>query len=108
VAVAAEQDELLKKIEALEKQLQELKEVQKSSGEKKSQCLKVGVGEKVCNCLAEKLPREVGFEQYVHYVVTPKGGLGYDGLPTEQRKHIDDALASRDACVEKGKGGFLW
>jgi hypothetical protein len=107
-AGAADRDELLKKIELLELQLKELKELQQASGEKESHCLQATGVEKFCACLAEKLPREVSFEQYVHTVVTPKKELGYEGLPAERRKVVDQTLTARDGCVEKKKGGLLW
>ncbi len=109
LARAAEnKDELLKKIEALEQQLKELKEQQKASGEKQSQCMRAFGGEKFCKCIAENLPREVGLEQYVHTVITPKEKLGYDALTPEQKKSVDQTLAARDKCAEKEKGGLLW
>ncbi len=105
---AGNQDELIRKIDALEQQLKELKEQQKAGVEKESHCMKVFGKEKFCKCLAENLPRDVGLEQYVHVVVTPKEGLGYDGMTPEQKKGVDQTLAVRDRCVEKEKGGFLW
>ncbi len=102
------QDELIRKIETLERQLKELKEQQKAGIEKESHCMKAFGREKFCRCLAENLPREVGLEQYVHVVVTPKEGLGYEGMTPEQKKGVDQVLAVRDRCVEKEKGGFLW
>lgn len=110
IAVAGSSDELLKKIEQLERQLKELKQVQKSSGEKMEQCMKATGVEKLCSCLKEKLPDELTFEQYVHNVVVTSQELGYDGMSAEQRRKVDSAIVARDACVEKEKekGGFLW
>jgi hypothetical protein len=105
---ASSQDELIKKIETLEQQLKELKEMQKSSAEKESHCMKVFGREKFCKCVAEGLPREVSFEQYVHTVITPKETLGYEGMTPDQKKGVDRTLATRDKCLEKEKGGFLW
>lgn len=107
LAMAADnKDELLKKIDALEQQLKELKEQRQASAEKESHCMRAFGREKFCKCIAGNLPREVGLEQYVHTVITPKAGLGYDGLTQEQKKSVDQTLAARDKCVEKG--GFLW
>jgi DNA-binding protein H-NS len=109
LAMAADnKDELLKKIDALEQQLKELKEQQKASGEKGSHCMKAFGREKFCKCIAENLPREVGLEQYVHTVITAKEGLSYDGLTPEQKKSVDQTLSARDKCAEKEKRGFLW
>jgi hypothetical protein len=105
---AEDKDELLRKIETLERQLKELKEEQLATSEKESHCMKAFGREKFCRCVAENLPREVSFEQYVHTVVTSKEGLGYDGLPPERRKSVDQTMAAREKCVEKEKGGFLW
>lgn len=105
-AVAGDQEELLKKIEVLEQQLKELKEQQKTRSEKESHCLRAVGREKFCVCLAEKLPPEVGFAEYVHTAITAKEVLGYDSMPLERKQRIDAILAVRDACVEKGKGGF--
>ncbi len=109
LAMAADnKDEILRKIDALEQQLKELKAQRKATGEKESHCMKVFGREKFCKCIVENLPREVGLEQYVHTVVTPKEGLGYDGMTAEQKKSVDRTLATRDTCAEKEKGGFLW
>ncbi len=105
-AVAGEQEELLKKIELLEQQLKELKEQQKARSEKESHCLQAVGREKFCACIAEKLPPEVGFAEYVHTAITPKSVLGYEGMNPEQKRRADATMAARDACVEKGKGGF--
>ena len=105
---AEDKDELLRKIEKLERQLKELKDEQLATSEKESHCMKAFGREKFCRCVAENLPREVSFEQYVHTVVTSKEGLGYDGLPPERRKSVDQTMAAREKCVEKEKGGFLW
>lgn len=109
-AVAGSNDELLRKIEQLERQLRELKQVQKSSGAKMEQCMSATGVKNLCSCLTEKLPADITFEQYVHSVVGTKQELGYDGMSVEQRKLVDAAVAARDACVEKEKekGGFLW
>ena len=101
-------DAILKKIDALEQQLKELKGQQQASSEKESHCMRAFGREKFCKCIAENLPREVGIEQYVHTVITPKEGLGYDALTPEQKKSVDQTLAARDKCSEKAGGGFLW
>lgn len=107
---AANNDELLKKIEQLERQLKELKQIQKSSSEKMEQCMKATGVEKLCSCLKERLPEELTFEQYVHNVVSTRQELGYEAMSVEQRKKVDSSVVARDACVEKEKekGGFLW
>jgi len=102
---AASQDELMEKIRLLEVQIQQLKEMkaqQRLSEEKEQQCL-TAVGEKkFCNCLAAALPAEVGFERYVHFVVSTPEELRYDSLKPEERKNIDGARAAREKCTTKG------
>ncbi len=105
-AVAGSQEELLKKIEVLEQQLKELKEQQKARGEKESHCLRAVGREKFCVCVAEKLPPDVGFAEYVRIAIATKEELGYGGMAPAQKRHVDAILAVRDGCVEKGKGGF--
>lgn len=109
-ATAGDNDELLRKIEQLESQLKELKQIRKSSGEKMEQCMSATGVKKLCSCLTDKLPPDTTFEQYVHNVITTRQELGYDAMSPEQRKKVDAAVAARDACVdkEKEKGGFLW
>jgi hypothetical protein len=105
---AESQDEVLKKIEALEQQLRDLKELQRAGTERKAQCLKAVGQEKFCACVAEGLPAGVGFEGYVHTVVTPKEPLGYEAMNPEQKRVVDQTLAVREKCVAKEKGGLLW
>ena len=105
-AVAGNQEEMLKKIEVLEQQLKELKEQQKARSEKESHCLQAVGREKFCACVAEKLPPEVGFVEYVHTAITAKEALGYGDMTPERKRRVDATLAVRDACLEKGKGGF--
>lgn len=104
-AMATQDDELLEKINKLEQQIQELKELkaqQKAGTVKQEQCLKAVGREKFCTCLGENLPREVSFEQYIHTIVTPKNTLGYAGMTAEQQKVIDLTIEVREKCIEKG------
>lgn len=104
-SLAASQDELMEKIRLLEVQIQELKELkqqQRVSAEKEQNCV-TAVGEKkFCSCVAAALPVDVGFERYVHFVVSTNEELRYDTLKPEERKNIDAARAARDKCVKKG------
>jgi hypothetical protein len=104
-SLAATQDDIMDRIKLLEiqiQQLKELKERQKLPVDKEQQCLKPVGNAKFCKCIAEALPREVTFEQYVHFLVTPKDGLKYDTLPPESRQAVDAAIAAREKCVDKG------
>ena len=105
---AESQDEVLKKIEALEQELKSLKELQRAGVERTAQCMKAVGQEKFCACLAEGLPPGVGLESYIHTVVTPKETLGYDAMGAGQKRVIDQTLAVREKCVTKEKGGLLW
>ena len=105
---ADNQDEVLKKIEALEQELKSLKEFQRAGAERKAQCMKAVGQEKFCACVAEGLPPGVSLEGYIHTVVTPKETLGYDAMTAEQKRLVDQTLAVREKCVAKEKGGLLW
>ena len=102
---AVSQDELMEKIKLLEIQIQQLKELkaqQRLAVEKEQMCV-TAVGEKkFCSCLAAALPPDVGFERYVHFVVSTTEELRYDSLKSEERKSIDAARAAREKCVQKG------
>jgi hypothetical protein len=104
-SLAASQDDLVERIKLLEiqiQQLKELKEQQKLSADKEQQCLKAVGDAKFCKCVAEALPREVSFEQYVHFLVTPKEGLEYDAMQPQARQTVDASLAAREKCIDKG------
>jgi hypothetical protein len=99
------QEDLQEKIKLLEQQIQEIKTqklLEKVKLEKSDQCMKAVAREKFCTCVGLNLPREVGFEQYVHTLVTSKETLGYAGMAPEQKNVIDATIAVRDTCVEKG------
>lgn len=102
---AASQDELMEKIRLLEVQIQELKELkhqQRLSTEKEQMCVTAIGNEKFCSCIAAALPIDVGFERYVHVVVSTTEELQYDTLKPEERKSVDAARATREKCVKKG------
>ncbi len=102
---AESQDELKDRIRLLEIQIQQLKalkEQQKLSDEKEQQCLKAMGNARFCKCVSEALTREVSFEQYVHFLVTPKEGLKYDTMSPESRQAVDTSIAAHDKCVDKG------
>jgi len=102
---AASQDDIMERIRLLEIQIQQLKtlkEQQKLSVDKVQECLKPVGNAKFCNCIAETLPRELSFEQYVHFLVTSKEGLKYDAMQPESRQAVDASIAAREKCVDKG------
>lgn len=104
-SAAASPDDLLEKINHLEQQIQELKalkEQQKLVAEKEDQCMKAVGRDKFCKCLADGLPRDISFEQYVHTLVTTKSKLGYDTMTPVQKITVDENLALREKCIEKG------
>lgn len=99
------QDDMMEKIRQLEQQIQELKILkaqQSITAVKSDQCMKAFAREKFCDCVSTNLPLNVNFEQYVHTVITPLDTLGYDAMSTEQKKVVDDTIAVREKCVEKG------
>lgn len=104
-SAAASPDDLLEKINHLEQQIQELKalkEQQRLVAEKEDQCMKAVGRDKFCKCLADGLPRDISFEQYVHTLVTTKSKLGYDTMTPVQKMTVDENLALREKCIEKG------
>ena len=104
-SVAASPDDLIEKINRLEQQILELKalkEKQKFSAEKEEQCMKAVGREKFCKCLADGLSRDITFEQYIHTLVTPKSELGYENMTPVQKNTVEETLALREKCVEKG------
>lgn len=105
VSVATAQDELLDKIKYLEQQIQELKslkEQQELIKIKSDQCMKVVYRDKFCSCIANNLPKEVSFEQYVHTLVYTKESLGYSTMSADQKSTVDVTLDAREKCIEKG------
>jgi hypothetical protein len=99
------QDDVLEKIRVLEQQIQELKllkEQQAVASVKFDDCMKATAREKFCSCLRSNLPAEVGFEQYIHILVTPREKIGYGTMPDQQRKTVDATIAARESCIEKG------
>lgn len=102
---AASEDDVMERIRLLEiqiQQLKELKEQQKLSEDKEQHCLKPLGDAKFCKCIAEALPQEVSFEQYVHFLVTNNENLKYNTMLPESRKAVDASIAARDKCVGKG------
>ncbi len=99
------QDTMQEKIKLLEQQIQELKvlQAQQAVGRQKAeQCLKAVGRDKFCSCIGDNLPAAVNFEQYIHTMVTSKEELGYSSMLPEQKKLVDNTLAVREKCVEKG------
>ena len=99
------QDGMQEKIRMLEQQIQELKilQAQQAVGRQKAeQCMKAVGRDTFCSCIGDNLPSAVSFEQYIHTMVTPKEDLGYSAMLPEQKKLVDDTLAVREKCVEKG------
>lgn len=100
---AASQEELFEKIKALEMQIQELKEMkaqQNKTEEKQQHCIKAVGMEKFCKCLAEALPGDISFEQYVHVMISSKKESGASAPKGDSQERMD---AARDTCVPKGQ-----
>jgi hypothetical protein len=105
VPLAFAQDDVMDKIRLLEQQIQELKALKQQQAVteiKLDHCMKAVAREKFCTCVSEKLPLEVGFEQYVHTLVTSREKLGYGAMTPEQKKVVDATIETRDKCIEKG------
>lgn len=105
---AASQDELLEKINLLEIQIQQLKEMKAQQGraqEKERQCIAAVGTEKFCKCLAEALPLDISFERYVHDIITTPEESPKDSRTPDRQAASDPVHAARDKCVQKG---LLW
>jgi len=99
------QDDVMDRIRLLEQQIQELKALKQQQAVtevKMEHCMKAVARERFCSCVSEGLPREVSFEQYVHTLVTSRENLGYEAMPSEQKKVVDATVAVREKCIEKG------
>jgi hypothetical protein len=108
LARAASQEELLDKIKLLEIQIQQLKELkaqQNKDQEKEQDCIKAVGTEKFCKCLAEALPGDINFEQYVHGMVSSSEELRRDSRKHEGQGSVDAVHTAHDKCVQKG---LLW
>lgn len=105
VARAATQQELLDKIKLLEIQIQQLKELkaqQNKVQEKEQDCMKAVGTEKFCKCLSQALPDDIGFEQYVHSMVSSPAEPREDFRKDERMESRDAVHAAHDKCVQKG------
>ena len=105
VSAVCAQDDVMDKIKALELQIQELKllkEQQNVTTGKFDDCMKVVARDGFCGCVSESLPVSVGFEQYVHMLLTPREKLGYGLMSAEQKKGVDAVIEVREKCIEKG------
>jgi GTPase Era involved in 16S rRNA processing len=99
------QDDVMDRIRLLEQQIQELKALKQQQAVtevKMEHCMNAVARERFCSCVSEGLPREVSFEQYVHTLVTSRENLGYEAMPSEQKKVVDATVAVREKCIEKG------
>jgi len=102
---AASQEELFEKIKLLELQIQELKDMkaqQNISEEKVQHCIKAVGAEKFCTCLAEALPGDISFEQYVHDMVASPKESGDTSRKQDNQRRLNAVHAARDKCVQKG------
>ena len=100
VCRAASEEEIFEKIKMLEMQIQELKDMkaqQNKTEEKQQHCIKAVGTEKFCTCLAQALPDDTNFEQYIHIMVSSAEEAGREG-----KKRVETAHAARDKCVQKG------
>ena len=102
---AASQEELFEKIKMLEIQIQELKDMkaeQSKALEKKQQCIRAMGTDKLCACLAEALPGDVSFEQYIHGMVSSPEEPHDDSRKRDGQGAVDALQAARNKCVQKG------
>lgn len=104
-----QQQQLLDKIQEMEKQIAELKSLKlkkQSLPVKKDQCMKVVGVEPYCACVTEALPAMVDYRQFVQILLTPAAEFGYDKMSVEQKKDVDQTMVAWATCVDyKGPGG---
>lgn len=107
----AKQQQMLQKIEELERQINELKSLKMKKETlpvKKDQCMKVVGVETYCNCIVDSLPVMVDYRQFVQILLTPANEFGYDKMTSEQKRDVDKALVVWARCVDykgpKGQG----
>ncbi|MBU1566498.1 MAG: hypothetical protein KJ630_12835 [Proteobacteria bacterium] len=103
VCRAVSEEDIFEKIKLLEVQIQELKDMkaqQNKTEEKQQHCIKAVGAEKFCICLAEALPGDISFEQYVHGMVSSVEGSGASGQRTDQGR-VDAMHIARDKCLQK-------
>lgn len=97
--VSVQQKEMMEKLRQLEEQIRELKEQKQASDNqvkiKKEECIKAVGLENFCACLSVELPGEIGFERYIHIVVTPK-----DRLEGKDSEFIPVVRRVREVCVK--------
>jgi hypothetical protein len=96
-------DEMLEKIQRLERELQSLKAAQAQSArlreERETHCMKAIGNRQFCSCVAEALPAGITFARYVQTAVTTKDELGYNAQADDQKSLTDRVFAARDACA---------
>jgi hypothetical protein len=105
---AASPEEIFEKIKSLEMQIQELKDMkaqQNKTEEKAQHCIRAVGAERFCKCLAEALPVDMSFQQYVHIMVSSSEALPDASGKGVNQRNGDGVSAARDKCMQKGN---LW
>lgn len=101
-ASTPKQEEMLKKIQLLEQQINELRELKlkkQSLPVKMDQCMKVVGVEPYCDCVVQKLPVTVDYKQFVQIMLGTSAELGYDKMTPEQKKDVDLTTVAWAKCV---------
>ena len=95
-----EQTEHLQSFDELKERLSDMERLAgKMTSTKKEKCIKAIGHQRFCNCLKEKSPIGVTFEQYIVATASTKEELGYSKLGQEDRLLIDGSRKARDQCV---------
>ena len=63
-------------------------------------CLRATGATQLCDCLAEKRPYSLRFEQYVRITSRTKSELGYERLSADARQLVDKVHQVREECVD--------
>ncbi len=96
--------EQVEKLESYDKALDVVRDarrqIEKTSKEFFSDCLKAIGHTKFCNCIKEKRPAVFSFNEYISITISSKDELKYSQQPKDIKQAIDETLKARDQCVE--------
>ena len=100
--------EQIDQLDSLEKSVEKIKQLRQNvdtlSRALKSDCLRTVGNDQFCNCLGEKLPWILSFQEYVSVVTSSKDQLAAANLSREQHEVVDKAAQARDECVASAFG----
>jgi len=97
-----QEGEDLRKLEEALRMLEELGDAAEKSFEiRKKDCLKAFGYRPFCECLCDKMPWVLSFQDYIGIVTRTKTQVGYDQMSDEEKGVVDKVYSVRDECVSK-------